>query len=36
MMNPASLSHEKLMRAIKLIDTHVAPALCNEIDLAVE
>jgi probable LLM family oxidoreductase len=27
MMNPASLPHEKLMRAIELIGTHVAPAL---------
>jgi probable LLM family oxidoreductase len=27
MMNPASLSHEKLMRATKLIGTRVAPAL---------
>ena len=27
MMNPASLPHEKLMRATKLIGTHVVPAL---------
>ena len=27
MMNPASLPHDKLMRAIELIGTHVAPAL---------
>lgn len=27
MMNPASLPHEKLMRATKLIGTRVAPAL---------
>jgi hypothetical protein len=27
MMNPASLPHAKLMRAIELIGTHVAPAL---------
>ena len=27
MMNPASLPHEKLMRATKLIGTHIAPAL---------
>jgi alkanesulfonate monooxygenase SsuD/methylene tetrahydromethanopterin reductase-like flavin-dependent oxidoreductase (luciferase family) len=27
MMNPASLPHEKLMRATKLIGTSVAPAL---------
>jgi hypothetical protein len=27
MMNPASLPHAKLMRATKLIGTHVAPAL---------
>ena len=27
MMNPASLPHEKLMQATKLIGTHIAPAL---------
>jgi alkanesulfonate monooxygenase SsuD/methylene tetrahydromethanopterin reductase-like flavin-dependent oxidoreductase (luciferase family) len=27
MMNPASLPHAKLMRAIELIGTHIAPAL---------
>jgi alkanesulfonate monooxygenase SsuD/methylene tetrahydromethanopterin reductase-like flavin-dependent oxidoreductase (luciferase family) len=27
MMNPASLPHEKLMRATKLIGTRIAPAL---------
>ena len=27
MMNPGSLSHDKLMRATKLIGTRVAPAL---------
>jgi probable LLM family oxidoreductase len=32
MMNPASLPHDNLMRAIKLIGTHVAPALRKEID----
>jgi alkanesulfonate monooxygenase SsuD/methylene tetrahydromethanopterin reductase-like flavin-dependent oxidoreductase (luciferase family) len=31
MMNPASLSHVKLMRAIKLIGIRVAPALCKEL-----
>jgi hypothetical protein len=31
MMNPASLPHEKLMRATKLIGTRVAPAL-REVD----
>ena len=31
MMNPASLSHEKIMQAIKLIGTRVAPALRKEI-----
>ncbi len=31
MMNPASLPHTKLMRATKLIGTHVAPAL-REVD----
>jgi probable LLM family oxidoreductase len=31
MMNPASLPHEKLMQAIKLIGTRVAPALRKEI-----
>ena len=30
MMNPASLPHEKLMRATKLIDTCIAPALREE------
>ncbi|MBV9175831.1 MAG: LLM class flavin-dependent oxidoreductase [Nitrososphaeraceae archaeon] len=29
MMNPASLPHEKLMQATKLIGTRVAPALCE-------
>jgi probable LLM family oxidoreductase len=32
MMNPASLPHEKLMRATKLIGTRVAPALREEFD----
>ncbi len=32
MMNPASLPHEKLMRATELIGTHVAPALREELD----
>jgi probable LLM family oxidoreductase len=32
MMNPASLPHEKLMRATKLIGTHVAPALREALD----
>jgi probable LLM family oxidoreductase len=32
MMNPASLPHEKLMQAIKLIGTRIAPALRKEID----
>src|SRR4051794_30158010 len=32
MMNASSLPHEKLMRAIKLIGTRVAPTLRNEID----
>ncbi len=32
MMNPASLPHEKLMQAIKLIGTRVAPALRKELD----
>jgi probable LLM family oxidoreductase len=32
MMNPASLSHEKLMRATKLIGTHIVPALHEELD----
>jgi hypothetical protein len=27
MMNPASLSHEKLMRATKLIGTRITPTL---------
>jgi probable LLM family oxidoreductase len=31
MMNPASLSHGKLMRATELIGTRVAPALCEEL-----
>ena len=31
MMNPASLPHEKLMRATKLIGTHIVPAL-HEVD----
>ena len=30
MMNPASLPHEKLMRATKLIGTRIAPALREE------
>jgi probable LLM family oxidoreductase len=33
MMNPASLPHEKLMQAIKLIGNRVAPALRKEIGL---
>jgi len=32
MMNPASLPHEKLMRATELIGTHVAPALREALD----
>src|ERR671933_1885315 len=32
MMNPASLPHEKLMRATKLIGTRVAPTLREELD----
>ena len=32
MMNPASLPHEKLMRATELIGTHVAPALREAFD----
>jgi probable LLM family oxidoreductase len=32
MMNPASLPHEKLMRATELIATQVAPALRNQLD----
>jgi probable LLM family oxidoreductase len=32
MMNPASLPHEKLMQAIRLIGTRVAPALRKELD----
>jgi alkanesulfonate monooxygenase SsuD/methylene tetrahydromethanopterin reductase-like flavin-dependent oxidoreductase (luciferase family) len=32
MMNPASLPHEKLMRATKLIGTHIVPALHEELD----
>src|SRR5919199_5680566 len=32
MMNPASLSHEKLMRATKSIGTHVIPTLREELD----
>src|ERR671932_213501 len=32
MMNPASLPHDKLMRATKLIGTRVAPALREEFD----
>ena len=32
MMNPASLPHEKLMRATELIGTQVAPALREELD----
>ena len=32
MMNASALSHEKLMKAIKLIGTRVAPALRKEID----
>jgi alkanesulfonate monooxygenase SsuD/methylene tetrahydromethanopterin reductase-like flavin-dependent oxidoreductase (luciferase family) len=32
MMNPASLPHEKLMRATKLIGTRIAPALREEFD----
>jgi alkanesulfonate monooxygenase SsuD/methylene tetrahydromethanopterin reductase-like flavin-dependent oxidoreductase (luciferase family) len=32
MMNPASLPHEKLMQAIKLIGTRVTPALRKELD----
>lgn len=31
MVNPASLPHEKIMRAIKLIGIRVAPALRKEI-----
>jgi len=30
-MNPASLPHEKIMQAIKLIGNRVAPALRKEI-----
>ena len=36
MMNPSSLPHEKLMLAIKLIGTRVAPALRKEIDVTTE
>jgi probable LLM family oxidoreductase len=32
MMNPASLPHEKLMRATELIGTQIAPALREELD----
>ena len=32
MMNPASLPHEKLMRATKLIGTHIVSALHEELD----
>ena len=32
MMNPASLPHEKLLRATELIGTHVAPALREALD----
>jgi len=32
MMNPASLPHGKLMRATKLIGTHIVPALHEELD----
>ena len=32
MMNPASLPHEKLMRATELIGTQIAPALREEPD----
>jgi alkanesulfonate monooxygenase SsuD/methylene tetrahydromethanopterin reductase-like flavin-dependent oxidoreductase (luciferase family) len=31
MMNAASLPHVKLMRAIELIGTRVAPALCEQL-----
>jgi probable LLM family oxidoreductase len=36
MMNPASLSHEKLMRATKLIGTRIAPALSEVSEYNIE